>query len=129
MKKGFTLIELLIVIAIIGILAGVVLVSTQSATQKAKRTSAISTAASALPEIVTCQEDGGSLSSYVSGTAICSGATGHTATWPNMTNTGYTEFLATTDCSSSPIGNNCSYTFTNAAGDSITCKLTDNSCN
>lgn len=58
-KKGFTLIELLVVIAIIGILAGIVTVSTQGATFKARRAAAMSTAASVLPELVTCQDDNG----------------------------------------------------------------------
>ena len=83
-KKGFTLVELLLVMAIIGILAGIIMVGMSSSRKRAKVSSALKTANGVVAELAHCYLNNKTVipwnNAHTGGNAICSGA----GDWPEL---------------------------------------------
>ena len=81
-NKAFTLIEILVVIAIVGVLSAVVLVSMSSYGKKARASRVMAQASTVVPSIVRCWGNGGEVLSP-SSVYICEKGSGY-GSWPTL---------------------------------------------
>jgi len=117
--KGFTLVELLVVVAIIGILATVVVVSYTGAQTKAKHNTTVATLNEALNNVSICVADStATIPTVVAGSGICSSASVTSAKWPVASLNGYTITMPTVSSG----GNiTAGFSVSSAGTDSIDC--------
>jgi len=71
-RQGITLIELLIVIAIIGIVAGIIVVALSGFRSRGRSAKAQAVLSSVIPSVLSCWGNGGQVRSPESGNNICS---------------------------------------------------------
>lgn len=112
-------------VPIIGILAGVVLVSTNSARGKAQQAAAMAYAKSVLPEIIVCEDDGGNVNAYQPNKAICDAPNHETFTWPDISSSGYKMSAA---AAKNADLKNYSFTLSKEGSANIVCSVANNEC-
>ncbi len=113
-KQGFTLVELLLVMAIVGILAGALMMGISSSRKRAKVTSALKTANGITAELADCYLNNKTVdTSFNTSNAICPGA----GNWPDINGCTYGSY------SGDVLTINCLSGYA-----TITCKIADGNC-